>query len=124
MTVAGDHQAILGLLQRYFDGLYHADSGLLASVFHPDALYVNTVPGSYVAWSLPEYLNVIDQREPPSKTLKHRRDRVISIEITGPALALAKVEMSMMGRLYTDLLTLTRHNGNWAVIAKVFHFDP
>lgn len=123
MSADRNHREILDLMQGYFDGLYHADPDLLAGIFHPDALYVNTVEEAYVALSLPDYLQVIAEREAPSKTLKQRRDKVLSVEIAGPAMAVVKAEMAMMGRVYTDCLTLTRHQDRWAIIAKIFHYE-
>jgi len=50
-------------------------------------------------------------------------DRVLAVEIGGPNMACARVEMAMMGRVYTDFLTLVFDRGRWSITAKVFHFD-
>ena len=43
------YKDVVVILQIYFDGLHHADSKLLAEIFHPDARYVNAVKGEYMS---------------------------------------------------------------------------
>ncbi|MDF0750946.1 nuclear transport factor 2 family protein [Marinobacter sp. 71-i] len=117
------YEAILALLETYFEGLYRADSAMLATVFHPHAQYVSAMPEDYRALSFPEYRQVLDQRVPPANTGETRKERIISIETGGNTLAFAKVEMTMMGREYTDFLTLVFDHGRWAIMAKIFYYE-
>lgn len=117
------HEAILALLEAYFEGLHRADSAMLATVFHPHSQYVSAVPEDYRVLSFPEYRQVLDQRVPPANTGETRRERIISIETGGDTLAFAKVEMTMMGRKYTDFLTLVFDRGHWAIMAKIFYYE-
>lgn len=123
MNPSQPHEAILALLETYFEGLHRADSAMLATVFHPDAQYVSPVPEDYRVLSFPEYRQVLDQRVPPANTGETRRERIISIETGGNTLAFAKVEMTMMGREYTDFLTLVFDQGRWAIMAKIFYYE-
>ncbi len=123
MNPSQPHEAILALLETYFEGLHRADSAMLATVFHPDAQYVSAVPEDYRVLSFPEYRQVLDQRVPPANTGETRRERIISIETGGNTLAFAKVEMTMMGREYTDFLTLVFDQGRWAIMAKIFYYE-
>ncbi|MEQ8443978.1 MAG: nuclear transport factor 2 family protein [Alphaproteobacteria bacterium] len=118
-----DFDAVSAVMQAYFDGLYHADTARLAPVFHPQAGYVGTTPGQETVLSMPDYFRVVDARTPPSADGQVRRDRVLSIRFGGPALAFVHAEMAMMGRRYTDFLTLTKHEDRWCIVAKVFHFE-
>ena len=124
MKTSAPHEAILDLLDAYFEGLYQADSTLLASVFHSRAQYVNTVPGDERILTLAQYQHLLDQRVSPASNGEPRHERVISIETTANTMAFAKVQMSMMGRDYTDFLTLIREQNQWRIIAKVFHYQP
>lgn len=124
MNAGTPHEAILALLETYFEGLYQADSALLASVFHPRAQYVNTAPGDERILTLLEYQHLLDQRVSPASNGEPRQQRVISIETTANTMAFAKVQMSMLGRDYTDFLTLIREQNQWRIIAKVFHYQP
>lgn len=123
MNSSQPYEAILALLETYFEGLHRADSAMLATVFHPQAQYVSAVPEDYRVLSFPEYRQVLDKREPPANTGETRRERIISIETGGNTLAFAKVEMTMMGREYTDFLTLVFDQGRWAIMAKIFYYE-
>ena len=121
---AESFRAILTLLGNYFEGLYQADSALLATLFHPKAQYVNTVSDDYRVLTLAEYKTVLDQRVAPASTGEQRNERIVSIEIGDKNLAFVRAEMTMMGRLYTDFLTLIFYEEQWLIISKVFHYAP
>lgn len=123
MTSARTHEAILALLETYFEGLHQADSAMLATVFHPHAQYVSAVPEDYRVLSFPEYQQILDQRVSPASAGEIRRERIISIETGAYNLAFARVEMTMMGRDYIDFLTLIFDQDRWAIMAKIFHYD-
>ena len=55
------------------------------------------------------------------ETGSERRDRIVSIDFSGPATAFAKVECQIPPRYFTDYLTLLKVEGRWQVIAKAFH---
>ena len=122
MAEAQDFAAVVGVLDTYFDGLYHADSKKLATVFHPDARYVNTVEGDYMNYSLTEYFDIVDGRVAAANSGELRSDRVISIEFGGPRMAFAKVAMTILSREYLDFLTLTVDSNRWQIISKVFSY--
>ena len=116
------YEDIVSVMQSYFDGLYHADSKILANVFHPDARYVNTVVGDYMNFSRLEYLDIIDQRTPPASSGELRNDQILSIVFGGLHMAFVMAEMTMMGRKYIDFLTLTFDENSWRIMSKVFTY--
>ena len=122
MNTAEPYQAILDTLEIYFQGLHQASSEQLARVFHPDARYVSAVADDHRILSFPEYRQVIDQRVAPADAGEPRQERVVSIELEGTAMAFVRLEMTMLGRRYTDFLTLIPHRGRWSIIAKIFHY--
>ena len=122
MTGQQDLAEVIDVLERYFDGLYHASSKTLASVFHPDARYINTTDGDYMNYSMPEYFAIVDQRKPPAENGEARRDNIISIEFGNARMAFAKVSMTMLGRHYLDFLTLTFDEGQCRIMCKVFSY--
>ena len=111
------------LLDRYFDGLYRSDAGLLATVFQPAAVYATATEGPLTRLSMPEYLRIVAERESPAARGEARTDTIESIVFAGPVTALASVRCSIGPRRFTDLLSLVRVDGRWQIIAKVFHFD-
>lgn len=113
---------VVDVLERYFDGLYYANSKNLAVVFHPDARYINATDGDYMNYSISEYFEIVDQRKPPAENGEERLDNIISIEFGNARMAFAKVSMSMLGRHYLDFLTLTFDHGQWYIMCKVFSY--
>ena len=111
------------LLRRYFDGLYRSDASLLATVFHPAALYATATDGALTALSMGEYLPIVAARESPAVRGEPRTDAIESVEFAGPVTALARVRCSIGPKHFTDLLSLVHVEGRWQIIAKVFHFE-
>lgn len=118
------YQNIVEIMKIYFDGLYHAESKILANVFHPDARYVNTVDGDYMNYSRREYFDIIEQRTSPASQGELCNDQILSIEFGGSHMAFVRAEMTMMGRQYIDFLTLTFDQNGWRIMSKVFTYSP
>lgn len=118
-----DAEDVHSLLTRYFEGLYRSDTVLLRTVFHPRALYASATSGELVALDMPEYFAVVDKRPSPASRGETRHDRILSVEFHGPVMALARVECRIASRHFTDLLSLVKVGGKWAIIAKVFHYE-
>lgn len=117
------YAAIIDVLQKYFDGLYHSDSALLREVFHPAAIYACATDGTLLHLRMHEYFPLVAARPSPASKGAARFDRVVSIEFAGPVTALARVECAIFPKHFTDLLTLIFVDDRWQIIAKVFHFD-
>lgn len=116
-------EAIVTVLQRYFDGLYRSDTGILKQVFHPKALYATATDGSLLELDMDRYFPIVDKRPSPASRGEERADRILSIEFAGPVTALAKVQCAIGEKAFTDLLSLVFVDGRWQIIAKVFHYD-
>ncbi|CAH0255175.1 nuclear transport factor 2 family protein [Roseomonas sp. CECT 9278] len=126
MTHAHDAAAIAAIAQAlglYFDGLYHSDTRRLARVFHSDARYVCASEAPVVNLGMAEYFPIVDARPSPASRGEARRDRIVSIALAGPHTAIARVECAIGAKAFTDLLSFIRADGEWRIIAKVFHFD-
>lgn len=115
--------AVIAVLQDYFEGLYRSDSTLLRRVFHPAALYACASDGNLLALDMEQYFAVVDQRPAPAGRGDARTDRILSIDFIGPVTALARVECSILPKHFTDSLTLVLLGGRWQIISKVFHFE-
>lgn len=121
--MSGNFAAIALQMQKYFDGLYHGDTGLLGQVFHPQARYLCATVEPLVNLSMDEYLPVVDARPAPASRGEQRRDSVVSIEFAGPKTAVVRAHCAIGPRYFTDLLTFIETEGEWRIIAKVFHYD-
>lgn len=114
---------IVDTLGLYFDGLYDSNAGQLGRVFHEQAVYACASEGGLTHLTMEAYLPMVANRASPASRGEGRRDRILSIEFAGPVTALARVECAIGEKRFTDLLSFVRLDGQWRIIAKVFHFD-
>ncbi len=112
--------AVIGVLETYFDGLYHADSDKLAEAFHPQAIYATADETPLLYRTMDEYFKVVEKRESPASRKEIRRDVIDAIEFAGDNTAFARVRCSIGSRDFTDFLTFVQTDGAWRIIAKVF----
>lgn len=113
---------ICDVLQTYFDGLYEADVGKLANAFHPGAhLYHINTDGQPVIRTRGEWLKQWEGRASARSKGSERRDRIVSIDLSGPNTAFAKVECQLPPSYFVDYLTLLREGGRWQIFVKAFH---
>lgn len=115
--------AVVDVLTRYFDGLHHSDTAILRTVFHPKAGYASATGGELAHLDMASYFAMVDARPSPASRGEARTDRIAAIEFAGPVTALARVHCSIGPRHFTDLLSLVQIDGEWRIIAKVFHYD-
>lgn len=116
-------QSINALLSDYFDGLFTCDIKLLSKVFHDSATYNCLNFGNVEQLTMTDYFARVKQRPSPKADGHMRTDKVISITVISDTLATAIVSCSIQDRDFCDVLSLFNVNGQWQIIAKVFHFD-
>ncbi|MDF3415839.1 nuclear transport factor 2 family protein [Sulfitobacter sp. M57] len=112
--------AVTGVLETYFDGLYHADTERLAMAFHPKAIYATADETPLLHRTMDEYFQVVAKRESPASRAEPRRDVIEAIDFAGENTAFARVRCSIGARDFTDFLTFVRTDGAWRIMAKVF----
>jgi hypothetical protein len=114
---------IEALMQRYFDGLHHADSKVLRTVFHPELAYVNATAGSHEFLNFEAYMTRIDDRISPAERGETRNEGIDRITLDTGQMGFVEAHMTMIGRDYQDLLTVIRTDEGWKVITKVFAYQ-
>ncbi|MGJ8628760.1 MAG: nuclear transport factor 2 family protein [Sulfitobacter sp.] len=112
--------AVTGVLETYFDGLYHADIERLGNAFHPKAIYVTADETPLLYRTMDEYFPVVAKRVSPASRGEPRRDVIESIEFAGENTAFARVRCSIGTKDFIDFLTLVRTDGAWRIMAKIF----
>lgn len=115
-----EFDAVTGVLETYFDGLYHADIARLAIAFHPKAIYATADETPLLYRTMDEYFRVVEKRQSPASRTEPRRDVINAIEFAGENTAFARVCCSIGSRDFIDFLTLVRTDGVWQIMAKVF----
>lgn len=114
---------VKGVLETYFDGLYHADTERLAVVFHPKAIYATADETPLLYRTMDEYFEVVEKRVSPASRDEPRRDVINSIEFAGENTAFARVCCSIGSRDFIDFLTLVRTDGKWQILSKIFQMS-
>ncbi len=66
----------------------------------------------------------VASRTPPAAENQKRLDRVLSIDKSGPEAALAKVQIAIGPRLYTDYLNILQIDGRWQIVSKIYTYVP
>jgi hypothetical protein len=112
--------AVSGVLETYFDGLYHADTKRLDVVFHPKAIYATADETPLLYRTMDEYFPVVAKRVSPASRNEPRRDVIESVEFAGENTAFARVRCSIGTKDFVDFLTLVRTDGTWRIMAKIF----
>jgi len=120
---AGEHHAVLELLELYFDAFHRSDAEQLGRLFHPSALYGFVEGDKLRRLDMPTYLPIVASRPSPAAAGRTRDDRVLALDFAGPTTALARVECNVFGKHFVDFLSLLRIEGRWQIVAKVFHVD-
>ena len=114
---------INALLKRYYDGLFFCDTGKLKSVFHGQASYATVTAGALIYFNMAEYLSVVDKRISPADRGDKYFYKVDSIHLAGETTASVQLSCTMLGKSYTDFLSLLRIDEEWRIIAKIFHAE-
>jgi hypothetical protein len=111
-------------LGAYFDGFYEGDVDKLKRIFHPSAHLYSATEGPLQDDPMEAVYARVRGRTPPSAQRQKRVDRILTIDRSGPEAALAKVQLAIGARLFTDYLTLLRIDGRWQIIAKAYSWVP
>lgn len=111
-------------LETYFDGFYEGDVGKLERIFHPAAHLYTAADGPLQDDPMDAVYARVRKRTPPASLRQKRADRILSIDRSGPEAALAKVQLAIGEKLFTDYLTLLRIDGRWQIISKTYTYVP
>ncbi|MSP68026.1 MAG: nuclear transport factor 2 family protein [Alphaproteobacteria bacterium] len=112
------------VLQDYFDGFYESSVDKLKRVFHPQAHLYSLAEGKLADADMPAVYARTASRTPPKASGQARLDRILAVDQSGPNTALARVELAIGPRLFTDYLSLMRIDGRWQIISKTFTSVP
>ena len=115
--------AIEKVVQTYFDGLYEGDTQKLGSVFHEVSHLYSMGPDGVVDLPRTKWFEGVASRPSGKSKGSVRRDRIISIDMSGPETAFVKVECQLPPRYFTDYLLLLKGGNGWKIVSKSFRAD-
>ena len=119
--MSSDVAEVEKVLQVYFDGLYEGNTTKLGAAFHPMShLYSVGADGKAADFPRTDWFKMVESRKSAKDSGSERRDRIVSIDFSGPGTAFAKVECQIPPRYFTDYLSLLKVEGRWQVAQKVF----
>lgn len=118
-----DFSAIAGLLDTYYDGLYHCDIERLRQVLHPAALYACASDGRLLTYDMATYFSVVAQRQSAASQGLAKSRRIVRIEFAGPVTAWVHFACEIHPKRFDDRLTLVKLDGRWIIVSKVFHYE-
>ena len=116
------YQEISQALATYFDGFYEGDVDKLKRIFHPSAHLFSATDGPLADDAIEAVYERVLGRAKPADTGQQRLDRILSIDKSGAESALAKVQIAIGPKLFTDYLNLLKIDGRWQIISKIYTY--
>jgi hypothetical protein len=122
MTIGFDE--VTQALQAYFDGFHTGDIDILRRIFHPAAHLYSAADGPLQDDPMEAVYARVRARPSPASQRQKRHDRIVMLDRAGPEMVLAKVQLAIAPKLFTDYLSLLRIDGRWQIIAKAYTYVP
>ncbi len=110
-----EYQAIIGLLNDYFDGLYEGDVEKLREIFHEDTV----LKGNGYRRTRDDWLAAVASRPIPRDEGMAFDFNILAVEIVGDQ-AMARVDAPLPAAHFIDFLGLLREDGEWRIVSKMF----
>ena len=103
----------------YFEGLFYGDIQKLGRSFATEAYLYGDIRGEAYLKNLKDYLEGVAARKSPHELGEDFRMEILSVEVTGKV-AVARLHVPMLGYNYYDHLALSKINGEWKIVNKLF----
>lgn len=109
-------------IEDYFYGVYEGNLDKLKKAFHPKTILYGDINGEPYLKTLDEYLEGVKNRKSPKELGEEFNMKIINIDFFGNN-AIAKLSVPIFGLKYTDYMSLTKINGSWKIVNKLFTND-
>lgn len=111
---------IVTLLDNYFELMHSQDMSLFDKVFHESSSLFGVPDGALNVRSAAVYKEAMLNRQSPAEKGEARRDEILFVDQLNDSLAVARVQLEMMGGVMQDYLSLIKVNEKWFIIAKTW----
>jgi hypothetical protein len=113
-----DYNNVIAVAQKYVDGLRTGSVEQIAEAFHQDAVMYGFTNGQLLGGPIDNLYKFVAQNGKAPQITTH-----LDVLAITPTTAVVRVDMEhdAIGADYNDYLTLLNIDGNWKVIAKVYH---
>ena len=117
---SADEAGVRAALNHYIEGHATGDGSHMKIAFHPNANLYFIRDGKYAERTSADYAAGFSGKPPADEA--QRKRRIESVDISGTA-AQAKIVLEYPGVTFTDYMTLLKVDGEWKIVAKVFHAE-
>ena len=119
MAIDDDLHAIKLVVIEYLEGMIYGQDVRLRGSMHPKCMQAGHHGGQYEFMPRDEFIEAIkpEKKEPSGSPIRYD---IPMIDITGD-IAVVKVKDDCFGTMWTDYLTLIKHDGNWQIVMKAFY---
>ena len=111
---------IITLLDNYFELMHTQNMDLFDQVFHEASSLFGVPDGALNIRSFEVYKDAMLNRQSPAEKGEARRDEILFVDQLNDSLAVARVQLEMMGGVMQDYLSLLKIDGKWIIIAKTW----
>ena len=116
-TKVADYEAVLDTVGRYIKACKEGKSETMKSAFTANALMYGYLNGEYYSGSIEALYGAVDAFGAAPET----KARVDILAIEGTAACVRVTLEDWHGLAFTDFHSLVKENGQWKILAKVFH---
>lgn len=111
-------QAVVALVEAYFDLAYEPKSRDFDKIFHPNGRVQWVHEGELNVLSSPEYAVLINGRLSPRSACAPRDEAILSMEHISDSLSTATVRVRIGNKLFNDHLAMHKVEGAWLIATK------
>ena len=111
-------QAVVALIDDYFNLAYEPKSREFNKVFHPTCLVQWVQEGQLNTLSSLDYAALINGRPSPQSTGAPRDEAILSMENISDSLSTATVKVRIGQKLFNDHFILHKVEGRWLITTK------
>ena len=111
-------QAVMALIEDYFNLAYEPKSRDFNKVFHPSCLVQWLHEGQLQTISSLDYAALINGRPSPRSTGAPRDEAILSMENISDCLSTATVRVRIGNKLFNDHFVMHKVEGNWLIATK------
>lgn len=112
-----DYEEVLAAVAKYTEACKEGKSDIMKPAFTENALMYGYLNGEYYHGSIEALYGAVDAFGPAPET----KARVDVLSIEGTAAAVRVTLEDWHGLAFTDFHTLIKEDGQWKILAKVFH---
>lgn len=111
-------QAIVALIDDYFNLAYEPKSRDFNKIFHPSCLVQWVIEGELHTLSSQDYAALIHGRPSPQSTGAPRDEAILSMAHVSDSLSTATVRVRIGNKLFNDHFVMHKIEGSWLIATK------